>query len=212
MSINQQQLLRILPNAGPAAGVFVSVLATAMQRYAIVGRLREAAFVAQAGHESSQLRQVLESLSYRADRIVALGNASKPGTRWRSLVPRASELAGNSVRLGNALYGGRLGNGPEASGDGYKFRGRGLIQITGRANYLACSQALFGDDRLLSQPELLEQPQYAALSAAWYWATNGLNTLADAGEFTKITTKVNGGQTGAADRQALYDAALAVLP
>ena len=99
-------------------------------------------------------------------------------------------------------YEGRADLGNTVTGDGLKYRGRGLIQITGRTNYAACGEALGLD--LISQPELLEQPQYACMSAAWFWATKGLNTLADAGSFDKITQRINGGQNGAADRRALY--------
>ena len=95
------------------------------------------------------------------------------------------------------------------SGDGSKYRGRGLIQITGRANYMTCGEALGLD--LIKQPELLEKPQHACMSAAWFWATKGLSTLADAGQFDKITRRINGGQNGAADRQTLYTRALKVL-
>ena len=93
--------------------------------------------------------------------------------------------------------------------DGSKYRGRGLIQITGRANYMACGEALGLD--LIKQPELLEKPQHACMSAAWFWATKGLNTLADADQFDKITRRINGGQNGAADLKALYARALKVL-
>ena len=89
------------------------------------------------------------------------------------------------------------------------YRGRGLIQITGLASYMTCGEALALD--LLKQPELLEKPQHACMSAAWFWATKGLNTLADAGQFDKITQRINGGQNGAADRQVLYARALKVL-
>ena len=106
-------------------------------------------------------------------------------------------------------YEGRADLGNTVKGDGSKYRGRGLIQITGRANYAACGEALGLD--LLSKPELLEQPQHAAMSAAWFWSTRGLNTLADQGEFVKITRRINGGVNGLADRQALYDKALKVL-
>ena len=95
------------------------------------------------------------------------------------------------------------------AGDGSKYRGRGLIQITGRANYKACGEALSLD--LINHPELLEKPQHACMSAAWFWATKGLSTLADEGQFDKITQRINGGQNGAADRQALYARALKVL-
>ncbi|WP_328587193.1 glycoside hydrolase family 19 protein, partial [Pseudomonas syringae] len=98
---------------------------------------------------------------------------------------------------------------PEADGDGQLYRGRGLIQITGRANYEACGEALGLD--LINHPELLEQPQHAAMSAAWFWHRAALNALADKGEFIQITRKINGGTNGLADRQALYASALKVL-
>ncbi|OKA18169.1 chitinase [Pseudomonas versuta] len=176
MSITVQQLLQILPNAGPVAGVFTPLLNTAMVRYQIVGPKRIAAFIAQIGHESGQLRYVKE-----------IWGPTKAQVR----------------------YEGRADLGNNQSGDGSRFRGRGLIQITGRANYMACGEALALD--LLNQPELLEKPQHACMSAAWYWAIKGLNTLADTDQFDKITQRINGGQNGAADRQALYAQALKVL-
>ena len=180
MSITQQQLQQILPNAGQTAGVFVPVLNTAMVRFQIVGTKRIAAFIAQIGHESGQFRYVRE-----------LGN-----DQYLSKYDTGSLAK-------------RLGNTPEADGDGQKYRGRGLIQITGRANYMLCGEALALD--LINQPELLEKPQHACMSAAWFWASGGLNTLADAGQFDTITRRINGGQNGAADRQALYARALKVL-
>ncbi|VVN23672.1 hypothetical protein PS682_04530 [Pseudomonas fluorescens] len=108
-----------------------------------------------------------------------------------------------------AGYEGRADLGNTIKGDGSKYRGRGLIQITGRANYTACGEALGLD--LVNQPALLEQSHYAAMSAAWFWSTRGLNTLADQGAFAKITLRINGGLTGQDDRQALYDKALKVL-
>ncbi|WP_110968337.1 glycoside hydrolase family 19 protein [Pseudomonas huaxiensis] len=211
MPITEQQLLRILPNAGKQAGVFVPALNAAMAKYGIITRLRIAAFIAQTGHESVQLRSMKENLNYRADRIREIGLASPATSRWRSLVPRAAELSGNPEKLANAVYGGRMGNGPESSGDGWRFPGRGLIQVTGRLNYNACSEALFSDARLLNTPELLEHPLYASMSAAWYWQINGLNGMADREDFLQITKNINGGTNGLADRQALYERALKVL-
>ena len=176
MPITVQQLLQILPNAGQVAAVFVPALNTSMNRYQIIGSKRVAAFVAQIGHESGQLKYVKEI--------------------WG---PTAAQ----------ARYEGRKDLGNTVAGDGSKYRGRGLIQITGRANYMACGEALSLD--LIKQPELLEKPQHACMSAAWFWATKGLSTLADAGQFDKITQRINGGQNGAADRQALYARALKVL-
>lgn len=108
-----------------------------------------------------------------------------------------------------AGYEGRADLGNTVKGDGSKFRGRGLIQITGRANYAACGEALGLD--LINQPTLLELPQHAAMSAAWFWSTRALNTLADQKDFAKITKRINGGLTGQDDRLALYDRALKVL-
>ena len=176
MAITQQQLLQILPNARPVAGVFVSVLNTAMSRYGIVGQLRVAAFIAQVGHESGQLRYVREI--------------------WGPTAQQAG-------------YEGRADLGNTVKGDGSKYRGRGLIQVTGRANYAACGEALGLD--LIASPELLELPQHATMSAAWFWSTRGLNTLADQGQFVKITRRINGGLNGQDDRQVLYDQALKVL-
>lgn len=176
MSITRQQLLQILPNAGPVAGVFVPLLNTAMVRYQIIGQKRIAAFIAQIGHESGQLKYVKEI--------------------WG---PTAAQ----------ARYEGRKDLGNTVVGDGSKYRGRGLIQITGRANYMACGEGLSLD--LIKQPELLEKPQHACMSAAWFWASRGLNTLADAGRFDQITQRINAGQNGAEERQALYARALKEL-
>lgn len=183
MSITAQQLLQILPSAGQKAGVFVPPLNAAMGKYAVITRLRIAAFIAQIGHESGQLRYV------------------------RELGSDAYLSKYDTGKLAKAL-----GNTPEADGDGQKYRGRGLIQVTGRTNYRDCSEALFGDSRLLVTPELLEHPVYAAMSAAWFWHRAGLNTLADQGDFEKITRRINGGLNGFADRRVLYERALKVLP
>ncbi|PBP63380.1 chitinase [Pseudomonas syringae] len=180
MSITVQQLLQILPNASSRAGVFVPVLNVAMSKYAIVTKLRIAAFLAQVGHESGQLRYVRE-----------LGNDAY------------------LEKYDTGRLAERLGNTPEDDGDGQLYRGRGLIQITGRANYAECGEALGLD--LLQQPELLERPEHAAMSAAWFWHRAGLNTFADRSDFLTITKRINGGTNGLADRQELYARALKVL-
>ena len=200
MPITVQQLLQILPNAGQVAGVFVPVLNTAMGRYQIVGAKRIAAFIAQVGHESSHLKLLVENLSYSAD-------ALRRNWPSRFSMELASSVARKPEQIANIAYSNRMGN--TATGDGWRYRGRGLIHITGKNNYRECGEAL-GQD-LIAHPELLEKPQHACMSAAWFWASRGLNTLADAGSFSKITTRINGGQNGAADRQALYARALKVL-
>ena len=200
MPITLQQLLLILPNASQVAGVFVPVLNTAMNRYQIVGAKRIAAFVAQVGHESGHLRRLVENLNYSADALLKTW-PNRFGTELAKFVERNPKL------IANIAYGNRMGN--TAPGDGWKYRGRGLIQITGKNNYRSCGEALGLD--LIAQPELLEKSQHTCMSAAWFWAVNGLNTLADAGKFDAITQRINGGQNGAADRQALYARALKVL-
>lgn len=156
-------------------------LTQAMDAGQINTRLRIASFLSQIGHETLSLQYVKE-----------LGGPTY----------FAKYDAGTTI-------GAKLGN--TQSGDGAKFPGRGLIQVTGRANYLKCSHALFGDDRLLRQPDLLEQPEWAAKSAVWYWSTHGLNALADADRFTDLTKKINGGTNGLDDRKARYRLALGVI-
>ncbi|MEW5607944.1 glycoside hydrolase family 19 protein [Pseudomonas juntendi] len=180
MALSIQQLQQILPSAGLKAGVFAPVLNAAMGKFGIVTPVRQAAFIAQVGHESGQLRYVRE--------------------------------LGNDMYLAKYDTGplaARLGNTPAADGDGQKYRGRGLIQITGLDNYLRCGEALGLD--LVNQPELLEQPQYAAASAAWFWQQKGLNTLADRGDFETITRRINGGLNGQAERLVLWTRARKVL-
>ncbi|MBD1602480.1 glycoside hydrolase family 19 protein [Pseudomonas typographi] len=182
MQITEEQLLQIMPKAGARAAEFVAPLNSTMAYYGINTPQRVGAFLAQVGHESGQLRYV-------------------------------RELGGDAYlsKYDTGALAKRLGNTPEADGDGQMYRGRGLIQITGRSNYLACSLALFRDDRLLNQPQLLEQPIWAAMSAGWYWSTHRLNELADAGDFEAITRRINGGLNGQDDRLALYDQSLKVL-
>lgn len=104
-----------------------------------------------------------------------------------------------------------LGNTPKKDGDGEKFKGRGLIQITGKSNYRKCSIALFGDERLLETPELLEQPKWAVKSACWYWETHSLNAIADTDNIELITRKINGGLNGIESRKAFYERAKTII-
>jgi putative chitinase len=182
MSLTSTQLQQIFPNARSQAGVFISALNSAMAHRNSNSLKRIAAFLAQVGHESGQLQYVRE-----------VGN-----DQYLS-------------KYDTGTLAARLGNTPKADGDGQKYRGRGLIQITGRNNYRQCSLGLFGDERLLSLPELLEQPQWAAESAAWFWEQNGFNELADRDQFNSITRRINGGLNGLQDRLQLWARARAVL-
>ena len=182
MEITLPQLIQVMPGARLRAGLFLASLNAATAAHQITTPNRLAAFLAQIGHESGELRYVRELGS---DQYLS--------------------------KYDTGTLAARLGNSPAADGDGQKYRGRGLIQITGRRNYLACSQALFGDERLLQQPELLEQPQWACESAAWFWQSNGLNELADKDQFTTITRRINGGLNGLENRLQLWARAKAVL-
>lgn len=206
--LTEQQLLRILPNARPVAGVFVPALNRAMNRYKIDSPVRRAAFLAQVGHESGHLRRLVENLNYSAS-----GLAATWPSRFRGYDGRPNELAARIARrprdIANVVYADRMGNGPAASDDGWRFRGRGLIQLTGRDNYRACSKGI--GQPLEDYPDMLEIPEWAALSAAWYWSRHELSELADAGRFEAITRKINGGTHGQAERLALWRTGQGVL-
>jgi putative chitinase len=175
-TLTTAQLKRIFPLASASSlASFAGPLNDAMAEFGITTPARMAAFLAQVGHESGQLRYVRE---------LASGTA----------------------------YEGRADLGNTQPGDGARYRGRGLIQITGRANYQAASIALLGDaQRLLDNPALLEGAALAARSAAWFWRTKQLSALADAGRFDDITQRINGGQNGRADRRKLWASARQVL-
>ena len=183
-----------------AAEKWAEPITSAMHKFDISTPLRQSAFICQISHESGRFKYVVENLNYSANALIAQWpNRFSPIT--------AAKVARHPEQIANIVYAGRMGN--TEPGDGWKYRGRGLIQVTGKTNYAACGGALGLD--LVNRPELLEQPQYAALSAAWFWSVNGLNTLADAGDLRKITQRINGGQNGAADRAELYARALKVL-
>lgn len=214
MSLSQQQLLQILPNARLVAGVFLEPLKSAMARFEIASPDRQAAFLAQVGHESAHLTQLSESLYYkdpvRVAQLFRYGfDLNRNGIVDPAEVEDAKGYLRNSEKMANRVYADRNGNGPETSGDGYRYRARGGIGITGRDNYRLCGRAL--GLPLIEQPELLERPEYAALSAAWFWWDRGLNELADAGLFDRITRVINGGTNGQDDRRALWATAKVVL-
>lgn len=123
--------------------------------------------------------------------------------------PLANRIARNPQLIANQTYADRNGNGPTASGDGWRYRGRGLLQVTGRGNYRAAGVGI--GQPLEAQPELLEQAEFAALSAAWWWLDRGLNELADVARLEEMTRLLNGGLIGLEDRLRLWKGALEVL-
>lgn len=180
--ITLDHLLRICPNAMERLPKFVQPLNEGMREFEIDRPGRMAMFLANLAHESGEFQYVKELWG--------------PTAQQKRYEP-PSDLAKD------------LGNTEE--GDGFLFRGRGLIQITGRANYEECSQALFGSSVLLMNPKLLEDPVNAARSACWFWASKDLNTLADAGDFRAVVKKINGGYNGFTFRQMYYERALNAL-
>lgn len=188
------------------ADKFVEPLREACKLYEIDTGPRLAAFLAQVGHESASFSRVVENLNYSAAGLLAT---------WPSRFTRAmaEQMAKKAEAIANHVYGGRLGN--RNPGDGWKYRGRGLIQITGLVNYEGITETLAQKVGTVPDftlhPELLESPKWAALSAAAYWDDHDLNELADRGQFDQITTRINGGQVGKADRRARYSRAARVF-
>jgi len=182
------------------AALIAKPLGDAMRKYGVVGRLRAAAFLAQTAHESMRFHRLAENLNYRdPERLIAI---------WPSRFGSyelAMQYVHNPERLANFVYADRNGNGSEASGDGYAFRGRGLIQITGRDLYTQYGHDI--GEPVLTQPDLLATPAYAADSAGWYWSKIGANMLADEGQFDRITRRINPALAGLEDRRALYQQA-----
>lgn len=217
LPLTEQQLLQILPNARPVAGIFLPALNRAMARYKIDSTVRVAAFLAQIGHESGQLRNLVENLNYSAEALLAKFSRERISESDAKAYGRIAGRPANQQAIANCVYGGAWGAkslGNKKHGDGWLYRGRGLIQITGRSNYAGAGTGLALP--LEEKPELLEQPEHAAMSAAWWWAKHGLNELADAGRFQDIGSVINTGKPGrvphgAVERKALYERALKVL-
>lgn len=199
--VTRAQLIAIMPLAVERVPFYLDHLNAAMEEFGIDTPARQAAFLSQAAHESAQLRDLVENLNYSADSLISI---------WpRRFSPaEAKDYARQPERIANKVYAGRMGNGNESSGDGWRYRGRGIFQITGRGNYAACSKDLFNDEGvLIEQPELLEQPQSACRSAAWFWNHRELSQWADADDFKTITIRINGGLSGWTDRVGYYERA-----
>jgi putative chitinase len=181
--ISADQLRKIMPAAGYHASVYAGPLDAAMVRFSIDTPKRAPKFLAQVARESAQLICVEESLNYSAAGLMG----EWPG---HFDLQTAAAYAHQPQKIANRAYASRMGNGDEASGDGWKYRGRCLLQITGKDGYKACGEALGLD--LVTNPDLLLQPDNAALAAAWYWCSRGLNALADTGAFNEITHRITG--------------------
>lgn len=199
--ITSTQLSLIFGAPASQYAQWVDPINATFERFGISTREQQAMFLAQVGHESARLATTKENLNYSVDGLLTYFKKYFNGTS------QAAQYARKPQAIGSRVYANRMGNGDEASGDGYKYRGRGLIQVTGKNNYTACG-AVLGLD-LVTSPELLESSMNAALSAGWFWNTNGLNALS--GNIVAATRRINGGTNGLDDRKALYLKALKAI-
>ena len=173
----------------------ISQIPDTMQKFELNTPLRLAHFLAQTGHESGGFKATSENLNYGAKGLLGIFKKYFPTEA------KAKEYERKPEKIANLVYGGRMGNGPEASGEGFKFRGRGYIQLTGKDNYKAFDAVVPED--ILANPDLVAT-KYPLLSAAWFFHKNGLHKIADKGAtdavVTSVTKRVNGGTIGLADR------------
>lgn len=202
MSITAEQLVQAGLASAEVAAKVVDSLNAACQKFGIVSGHQLAGFLSQCSHESERFTHVEENLNYRAQTLIKVWPKNFDDANASSYSHRPDAIA-------NRAYAGHMGNGDEKSGDGWRFHGRGFIQLTGRANYHDFGAAV-GED-VVTHPEQVAQPRLAAMSAAWFWHVHGLNALADAKDVVGMTRKINGGILGLDERRRLFEAALVVF-
>ena len=196
VSAEQLQKLKIGPE-------WVDPLNETFDRFGIASPIQQGAFIGQCGHECNHFRTLEENLNYKAATLMRL---------WPKRFPTqeiANQYAGQPSKIANKVYSSRMGNRDEASGDGYRFRGRGCIQLTGSDGYFHAGKALGVD--FWANPDLVAQPQYAALTAGWFWSTHKCNEVAQLQDWTKLTKIINGGTFGLNERIQHTTQAIQVL-
>ena len=196
--VNKEQLAKL--HIGEQ---WVDALNETFERFGIVTHAQQASFIGQCGHECGNFKVLEENLNYRAETLMKL---------WKSRFPTleiANEYSRNPKKIANKVYASRMGNRDESSGDGFRFRGRGCIQLTGHANYFHAGKAC-GEDFVMN-PDLVATPKYAAMTAGWFWNTHKLNQYADARDYVSMTKKINGGTIGLNDRVKHISHALEIL-
>jgi putative chitinase len=177
-------------------------------RFGISTPVQQASWIGQCGHECGNFRIMEENLNYRAATLLKLFPRT-PKRAWGFTPEEAAAYEKQPQRIANRIYGNRMGNRDEASGDGFRFRGSGFLQLTGHSNFFHAGQAL-GEDFVM-QPELVRTPKYAAMTAGWFWQTHKLNQYADSRDFLMMTKKINGGTIGLDDRIKHINHALDII-
>ena len=199
--ININQLRAVMPNAPQdALAQFTEYFNRHAEQFGITTAARTAGFLAQVAVESSELRATSENLNYSASGLL------KTFPRYFNAAT-AQSYARNPQKIANRVYANRMGNGSEASGDGWRFRGRGLIMLTGKDNYQRYADSGYCNGDLMGHPEWLSAYPGALKSAMWYWLKHGLNAIADRCDVTAMTRAVNGGLNGLSDRRKYYERA-----
>ena len=202
MAISQEQLQQILPG-NPYLEHWCEALNKILPDYDISTPQRVAAFVAQAAHESGGFTALHENLNYRPETL------RKVFPKYFPTDDLANQYAHNPEMIANRVYANRMGNGDEASGDGFRYCGRGLIQLTGKQNYQAFADSI--ETPVEQVPDFLQTFEGAVQSACWFWENNNLNQYADSGDILTMTKRINGGTIGLEDRQQHYNQALQVF-
>ena len=203
-NFTQAKLQECLPR-NPHIDGWYPLLADVLPKFEINTIQRVAAFLAQCAHESAEFTTLHENLNYKAETLHKV---------WPKYFPdeaTCNQYAHNQEMIANRAYANRMGNGPEESGDGFRYCGRGLIQLTGKSNYQQCSRDLYQDDRLLEHSTWFETPEGALWGACWFWHKNNLNPLADQEDLDTMTRRINGGTLGIEDRQSRYTAYCDIL-
>ena len=198
------EMLKEMGVSAEDAEQYVEDLENVLPKYGIAdSKLRLAHFFSQVLHESGCMRYDMENLNYSAKALRAVFG------KYFKTKREAEAYARQPEKIANRVYAKRMGNGSEASGDGWKYRGRGLIQLTGKNNYKAFA-AWIGDDRIIDDPDLVAA-EYAVQSAVFYWDKNKLNKIADRDDVERLTRRINGGLNGLAHRKELLNKANGLL-
>lgn len=201
-NFTEQQLAQLIPG-NPYVSQWYHALSMILPDYNIDTVPRVAAFIAQCAHESANFKFLKENLNYKAESLMRV---------WPSRFPNmdvARQYAMQPERIANKVYADRMGNGPESSGDGWRYAGKGLIQLTGKDNYTRFAESI--DTPVEEIPDYLGTFEGAVQSACWFWEVNNLNQWADAGDILTLTKRINGGTIGLEDRKKHYAHALHVL-